>query len=202
MPFEADLWYIILRKCCASAALGILRSVMQERCISSMSDAMLQKRCYRCKQAYPLDFFYNNGANSDGKADACKQCSKEIQADRRKQQDPTIVRRCSCCKEMKPISEYWRAYPYCKSCSYAMRRERYKQIGGITEEEKQYRRVLYLKRNFNLSTEEYDEMFAQQFGLCAICGNLKHIKIEAVRKLINLRSIIATRLALYESCCV
>ncbi len=135
-----------------------------------MSNAIPQKRCYRCEQTYPLDFFYNNRANSDGKADACKQCAKEIQADRRKQQDYSIAKHCSCCKEMKPISEYWGAYPYCKSCSYAMRRERYKQIGGITEEEKQYRRVLYLKRNFNLSIGEYDAMFAQQFGLCAICG--------------------------------
>jgi Recombination endonuclease VII len=138
-------------------------------------DSVPQKRCYRCKQLYPLDTFSRNRSNADGKADECKRCAREIQSDRYKSnklQDTTsgFTKCCSRCKEMKPISDFWGSYQYCKTCARSWKRKYYQQQGGVSEQRKLLTKHLALKRNFNLSLEEYEEMFQRQKGVCAICG--------------------------------
>lgn len=138
-----------------------------------MDDSIPQKRCYKCDQTYPLNSFYSNKTNPDSKADECKKCAKAIQIERRKNHDNSVSKRCSHCKEIKPASDFNKAYVYCKVCARALRREYYEQNEkGIprSEEGKQSLRRLYLQHNYKLTPEEYDEMFRGQTGLCAICG--------------------------------
>ena len=59
-----------------------------------------------------------------------------------------------------------------QSREYRQRNEKY-----IKEQQKEYReknpnknRNYQLKRNYNLTPEQYDEMYSNQHGRCAICG--------------------------------
>lgn len=135
------------------------------------------KRCYRCKRILILEFFYNNRSSKDGKSATCKDCTKAIQAERRKRQNTGTSRRCSNCGIVKPLSDFYRAYPYCKTCTKVWRRDYYeKNEKGAqkSDEDRKRLRQLYLKRNFNLSQEEYEGLLQQQDGVCAICGQPEH----------------------------
>lgn len=75
---------------------------------------------------------------------------------------------CSKCRKEKPRSEFYkrknRKDPHrsdCKECSVKANRERPRQ---------KINRKYWLKRYFNLTFEQYNKMFEQQNGVCAICG--------------------------------
>ena len=68
------------------------------------------------------------------------------------------MKQCSRCGEVKPLNQYYahnttadRLYPHCKGCQGEIsRRSNFRRRYGITE-------------------EEYDRMFHEQRGCCAIC---------------------------------
>ena len=62
------------------------------------------------------------------------------------------MKQCRSCGAEKPLSEYRKKYATCKEC----RAER--------------DRSNYLQRTFGITPEQYDEMYAEQEGCCAICG--------------------------------
>ena len=77
------------------------------------------------------------------------------------------MKQCFTCKETKPLTEFQKKanakdglHPNCKTCKQA--RER-----ALRSPE--YSRRSNLKRNFNITPEEYDTMLAKQDGVCAIC---------------------------------
>ena len=88
---------------------------------------------------------------------------------------------CRKCKIEKDISEFRKDsvgkdgfHPRCKECVnkyfreyYHKNRDKYKNYGGRSKIETRERR---LRRNFNLSLSDYDRMFEEQNGVCAICG--------------------------------
>jgi len=99
------------------------------------------------------------------------------------------LRLCTNCNEEKPIKEFTKNSKLpsgytnqCKKChnAYLKNRrdsdpeayERIKQQGAAWRARNpEADRRKYLMRKFNITIEEYNEMFKKQNGVCAICGN-------------------------------
>lgn len=107
------------------------------------------KVCTKCHIEKSIEEFYRHGTNKDGHAGACKTC--------------TLAR----------TSAYTKAHPEIRNKSIRMWRhrhpervKRYKSQGYRPERVRAYG----LRKNYGLSVSDYDNMFAQQDGICAICG--------------------------------
>lgn len=96
------------------------------------------------------------------------------------------LKRCSNCKEDKPLSEFHhshknKGYPqlyahsYCKKCNKAKCREHYSNNRAVYREAN-------LKSRFGLTEEQYSEMHASQEGKCAVCGNIESLVRGHARK--------------------
>jgi hypothetical protein len=74
---------------------------------------------------------------------------------------------CAACKEQKDIGEFTQPHDvYCKLCTSAKRKEKYRKAGGGKD-------MVYaknLERNYGMTLEQYQEKVRQQDGKCAICG--------------------------------
>ena len=80
---------------------------------------------------------------------------------------------CPCCQKEKPAVEYHKRHKnkpglshFCKSCQYEKYRAGYKK----------YSRKHGLKKRYNMTVEKYDELFAKQHGVCAICSKPEKVK--------------------------
>jgi Autographiviridae endonuclease VII len=78
-------------------------------------------------------------------------------------------KRCSRCKEYKPTSEYHVSkkassglHTYCKECVVEYSRERYLKDPNKSRES-------VLKRMYGITLEDYNRMYENQKGNCAIC---------------------------------
>ena len=76
---------------------------------------------------------------------------------------------CTMCEQDKPFEDFWKAskgkFGYqaqCKDCQRDYRRQRHTENPDLW-------RVGNLKRNYNLSLEEYRDLFIVQNNACAIC---------------------------------
>lgn len=96
---------------------------------------------------------------------------------------PFVVRQskvCSQCGEEKPLSDYYlregRPRASCKPCWCAQSREHQKanperaRERQRTSRAKQERWVRTLRERWRLTPEDYEQMLADQDGVCAICG--------------------------------
>ena len=90
-----------------------------------------------------------------------------------------MTRRCSKCKQEKSIKDFYNSQPnWCKSCcaKYSkLRWEKHKKkikaknkdyYKKYKEKWKNYR----LKKRYNITVADYNELLCQQKGCCAICG--------------------------------
>jgi hypothetical protein len=79
----------------------------------------------------------------------------------------TIIpqRRCTKCKN--PL-DHSGSGSYCKTCYATYKRERRKQGHNLYTSEQ--RRNQNYQANYGITREEYEQMFAQQGGVCAACG--------------------------------
>lgn len=97
------------------------------------------------------------------------------------------MKTCTRCGETKPIDDYWNQRarpdgkaPWCKACQAAWKaeyrqknreaelakdRERSRRWRARNDKSEQTRRLLY-----GMSPGQYDQMLADQGGVCAICG--------------------------------
>lgn len=79
--------------------------------------------------------------------------------------------KCVDCGEIKPITEFYSDKTktsghksYCKECA-SKRAVKFKKAKGSD-----YSKDIRLKSTYGISLEEYNRMFQQQEGCCAICG--------------------------------
>ena len=79
-----------------------------------------------------------------------------------------------CHKEFPATTEYFNKNSHikggirslCKECQSKQDRKYYANVGRFGERKNR------LRRNFRITLDQYDEMFAAQNGVCAICGNI------------------------------
>lgn len=103
----------------------------------------------------------------------------------------SITKTCVKCKKDKNLTEYTKdgqkktgLAPYCKACRKIMSRksyennkevinrrsrENYKKVGK-TKKYRDQRYSSHIKRNYGITITEYNDMFIEQAGRCAICG--------------------------------
>ena len=80
------------------------------------------------------------------------------------------IKQCPKCKEFKPGSQYARSssrgkpklQPYCKPCFVIYTRSR--------PWRKPSHRTAYLRKHYGITQDDYNRMFAEQGGVCCICG--------------------------------
>lgn len=156
------------------------------------------KTCSRCGVEKPITDFVTRTLSPDGLSSACRACvsvGKKRQRERAKARTDEEIdaaaaargpRACTRCEEVKVPGEFPRdrgradgRSQYCKVCSakktseyrYVIDPELYRarkkaSYGRNRETFRRYR----LKTSFGITLEQYREMFAQQGGVCAICG--------------------------------
>jgi len=73
------------------------------------------------------------------------------------------MKECRKCGVDKDKSEYYKKHLDCKPCVLAQRRKHYAENKDLYREKE-------LKKNYNLSLAEYEDMYEEQEGCCAICG--------------------------------
>lgn len=100
---------------------------------------LMTKLCSTCKMDKPMDAFHKNRGNPDGYHTICKQCNNKA-----------LVK--------------WRAE---HREYYSMQEKTHRKTNP--EHAKLKDRRNNLKRNYGITIEEYNEMFAKQNGRCAIC---------------------------------
>jgi hypothetical protein len=84
---------------------------------------------------------------------------------------------CRSCKQDKPSEAFYARYSVCKYC----KNEQSKAWSLRNPDKvKQQRRKTRLKTKYGLTEESYAEMFNQQNGLCALCGETEPTKKLAV----------------------
>lgn len=84
-------------------------------------------------------------------------------------------KRCSCCGEIKPTTEFtkkknhekWGFYSWCKACRGKKHREYY--LDNI-EKCKKLDRNRNLKKKYGITLEDLEKMLRDQGNKCAICG--------------------------------
>lgn len=87
---------------------------------------------------------------------------------------------CSVCKVEKPLVDYYERTNHCKPCHHKATKARYRQNRAqMIEYHRDYnsrptnvrrRRDQFLQKAYRITLEEYNELFANQNGCCAICG--------------------------------
>ena len=84
-----------------------------------------KKRCEKCRVVKPIDDFRDDGRRQDGRARWCRPCHDEWLGARwgRRPEIPEGMKRCSRCREVKPVEEFFRnaarhdgLTSYCKVC--------------------------------------------------------------------------------------
>lgn len=82
---------------------------------------------------------------------------------------------CSRCKRRRPVADFGRSrsrldglQTYCRSCFSEYDRERKKKNPRRVSHEQH--REKCLRSKYGITTEDYSRLFAEQSGVCAICG--------------------------------
>lgn len=110
------------------------------------------KRCSKCGLVQPLENYYAAKGTRDGLRGDCKSCFKQ-RAAARYRADP------------EPYKERAKAWARANPERVAERARLYRLTGQKAKND----RRSHLKRKFGITVEQYDAMFSEQGGRCAIC---------------------------------
>jgi hypothetical protein len=130
----------------------------------------MKKQCAKCKQSKSLGNFCKNKNTKDGLQRWCKGCVKEYS---KKYYQVHKVKRAECGKKYYQThkieaAKYGKEYYHAHKVEYA----KYKKTYNQTEKGKFNNHRRSLKNKYGITLEQYDEMFEQQNGVCAICGGI------------------------------
>lgn len=104
------------------------------------------KICTKCGKEKPISEFAKDKRSGDGYTYWCKECRNEHNRKYLKENP----------EKAKEHNDKWKE----------RRKEYYKRPENAIK-----LRNSHLKRNFNITVEEYNQMFKEQNGVCAICGS-------------------------------
>lgn len=164
--------------------------------------------CKRCSETKPLDEFYRQANNTNGRQSHCKKCDnarctkrlreKSLRTRGEPKRVLTLVARellaqgkkkCPGCKLVKEVEAFYKfsnsacgRAPYCVVCTSEriQREEARKQKAGYYQKHRRTNRDRHLQRRFGISLEHYERMLEEQGGVCAICKGTDANKSLAV----------------------
>jgi len=133
-----------------------------------------KKVCSKCKQEKELSKFWKHPNTKDGVFSQCIECSKQIN----KQWEINELKKIKQHKKQYHLDHVEKEKQYRKQL-YLNNPEKYKQVTKQQYQNNPKKAKEYqLKLKYNLTSEQYDEMFKKQNGCCAICNKhqskLKH----------------------------
>ena len=126
--------------------------------------------CIKCDVIKPLDEFHIDNSSKNGRQRTCKSCGSPSNCCRRcgieyvrtSRRDMRFL--CGGCRE---------DYSWCTICQTHKTREHFPKDAarknGLDLNCRECKRHSRLRREYGIEPERYDEMFAEQGGLCAIC---------------------------------
>jgi len=111
---------------------------------------LIEKRCPKCNKVYPATakYFYRHARKKDGLNSWCKECNRK-----------------ACQKYMQTEKGKVIRKKYQQSEKGKQTQKRY--AATINGQRKRHNNSL--KSNYNFTLKEYDKLFQQQNGKCAIC---------------------------------
>jgi hypothetical protein len=149
----------------------------------------MEKTCSVCQQIKNLEEFGNKrSVKKDGKSSECKECKKKRDKEyrnktevkeRKKEYDNLYYQ-----KNKDWLNDYyvnWRLENKERKKEYDLnyRKENTEKIRQDKKNKYNYneKRSKNLKRNYGISSEEYESMLAEQKGACYICGEVSEGKL-------------------------
>lgn len=125
-------------------------------------------KCYTCKKIKELSYFPKNKTEKNGITGRCKDCKDDYYNKLKLVVYPeNFVKECYNCNEKKLLKDFYNKIHgkycrdnFCKKC----RRE-------DVEKNKSKNKNTELKRVYNISLEEYNNILKIQNNVCAICQN-------------------------------
>ncbi|MFE6890698.1 endonuclease VII domain-containing protein [Streptomyces sp. NPDC057694] len=152
-----------------------------------MSDSGM-KRCSACQELLAASAFAANRARPDGLQANCRECAAEYYRRRQEARGKTVRAKvdvpeghklCRTCGEIKSHSEWHRnatasdgLSTRCKACRAIQSRQG------------------HLKRHYNLTEVERDEMVASQMGICVICLNAPAVHVDHCHETGRVRGVL------------
>lgn len=155
------------------------------------------KVCKKCGIEKSLDLFYNAKKSKDGKCFRCKVCMNvTTYANYQKKRKPKTdwstdsgFKICRKCLAKKPISDFNihhgnthtkdKLRNECRNCQKEHSQKHYLSIRDEWNRKRRENKVkerpmrhnCHLKKKFNISLSDYNDMLEKQLGRCAICGS-------------------------------
>lgn len=138
------------------------------------------KVCPQCGRSLPTSAFHRNRRRVDGLSFYCKTCAAARSeasrrrrgiAPQRKADVPLAdgLKWCPDCEQIKPMDAFPRTtnasgrHSYCKPCHNSRGKETVQRLYGGSRE-------YHLRRRYGIGEKEFQELLAEQGGVCAVCG--------------------------------